>query len=102
MREDGDDLELMVSVGLPSYLQQFAGGSDRLEVDAGGKTVAEVLSILGERFPGVRSRVLTEQGEIRPHINVFVGERNCRFENGLGTVVPNGSELLILAAVSGG
>ena len=92
----------MVTVGIPSYLQQFAGGKERVELDAGGKTVGAVLATLGDQFPGVRSRVLTEQGEIRPHINVFVGERNCRFENGLKTAVPDGAEVLILAAVSGG
>ena len=90
----------MVGVGLPSYLQQFADGKERVEVE--GRTVAEVLDALGKWHPGVRSRVLTETGEIRPHINVFVGERNCRFENGLETAVPDGVEVLILAAVSGG
>ena len=90
----------MVGVGLPSYLQQFADGKERVEVE--GRTVAEVLDALGKRHPGVRSRVLTETGEIRPHINVFVGERNCRFEDGLSTAVPDGSEVTILAAVSGG
>lgn len=90
----------MVSVGLPSYLQQFADGKERVEVE--GRTVAEVLDALGKQHPGVRSRVLTERGEIRPHINVFVGERNCRFEKGLVTAVPDGAEVLILAAVSGG
>ncbi len=90
----------MVTVGLPSYLQQFAGGEERVEVE--GATVAKVLAALGKRHPGVKSRVLTEQGEIRPHINVFVGERNCRFDQGLATVVPDGAEVLILAAVSGG
>ncbi len=90
----------MVTVGLPSYLQQFAGGKERFEVESG--TLAEVLEAVGRQHPGVKSRVLTEQGEIRPHINVFVGERNCRFEQGLATVVPDGGEVLILAAVSGG
>ena len=90
----------MVSVGLPSYLQQFAGGQERVDVE--GADLAEVLDALGKKFPGVKSRVLTEQGEIRPHINVFVGERNSRFENGLRTAVPDGAEVLILAAVSGG
>lgn len=90
----------MVTVGLPSYLQQFAGGTERVEVEGG--TVAEVLEAMGRQHPGVKTRVLTEQGEIRPHINVFVGERNCRFEQGLATVVPDGAEVLILAAVSGG
>lgn len=92
----------MVTVGFPSYLQQFAGGRERMEVDSGGRTLRDVLAAVGERFPGVRSRVLTEQGEIRPHINVFVGERNSRFDEGLATVVPDGAEVLILAAVSGG
>lgn len=92
----------MIVVGLPPYLQQFAGGKEHVELDAGGKTVGGVLAALGDRFPGVRSRVLTEQGEIRPHINVFVGTRNCRFEDGLETAVPDGAEVLILAAVSGG
>lgn len=92
----------MVTVGLPSYLQQFADGKERVEVDAGGKTVADVLTALGEQFPGVRSRVVTEQGEIRTHINVFIEDRNCRFDQGLASVVPDGSEVLILAAVSGG
>lgn len=90
----------MVSVGLPSYLQQFAGGKERVEVEGG--TVAEVLEALGRIHPGVKSRVVTEQGEIRAHINVFVGERNCRFEEGLRTAVPDGAEVVILAAVSGG
>ena len=90
----------MVTVGLPSYLQQFADGKERVEVE--GATLAEVLEALGKQHPGVKSRVVTEQGEIRPHINVFVGERNSRFENGLATAVPDGAEVLILAAVSGG
>ncbi|MGI9076713.1 MAG: MoaD/ThiS family protein [Gemmatimonadaceae bacterium] len=101
MREDRDDFKLMVTVGLPSYLQQFAAGKERVEVNSGG-SLRKVLSELGKLYPGVKTRVLTEQGEIRPHINVFVGERNSRFENGLETVVPDGAEVLILAAVSGG
>ncbi len=91
----------MVTVVLPAYLQTFAGGNERVDVQARG-TVSDVLSALGELYPGVRDRVLDEQGEVRPHINVFVGPRNCRFEEGLRTVVGEGEEVVILAAVSGG
>ena len=91
----------MVTVGLPAYLQQFADGKDRVEVDSGG-SLRNVLSELGKLHRGVETRVLTEQGEIRPHINVFVGERNSRFEKGLETEVPDGAEVMILTAVSGG
>lgn len=91
---------MAVHVRLPGYLQQFAGGSEQVEADSG--TVREVLESVSRRHPGITSRVLTEQGEIRQHINVFVGERNCRFEQGLDTAVPDGAEVLVLAAVSGG
>lgn len=92
----------MVGVALPSYLQSFADGNPRVEVDTGGKSLRETLDALGERYPGVRSRVLTEQGEVRTHINVFVGDENSRFADGLATLVRDGDEVFILAAVSGG
>ena len=91
---------MAVSVRLPGYLQQFAGGKDQLSGE--GTTVREVLGSVARSHPGVTLRVLTEQGEVRQHINVFVGEKNCRFEDGLDTVVPEGAEILVLAAVSGG
>jgi molybdopterin converting factor small subunit len=45
---------------------------------------------------------MTEQGEVRPHVNVFVGEENSRFIGGLSAPVPDGSIVTILPAVSGG
>ncbi len=45
---------------------------------------------------------MTEQGEIRPHVNVFVGEDNVRDARGLATRVPRECEIAILPAVSGG
>jgi molybdopterin converting factor small subunit len=50
----------------------------------------------------LRDRVLDEKGEVRQHINVFVGEESIRFANGLATAVPEKSEILIVPAVSGG
>src|SRR5947208_1131227 len=52
--------------------------------------------------PGVRDRVLTEQGDVRPHVNVFVGTESSRWSGGLATPVPDGAEISILPAVSGG
>jgi sulfur-carrier protein len=50
----------------------------------------------------VTDRVLTEQGELRRHVNVFVGEESIRFLNGLSTVVEDGDTIMIVPAVSGG
>jgi molybdopterin converting factor small subunit len=50
----------------------------------------------------VRDRVLTDQGAVRPHVNVFVGPESIRFTGGLDTPVSDGAEISILPAVSGG
>jgi molybdopterin converting factor small subunit len=50
----------------------------------------------------VRDRILTEQGEVRPHVNVFVGDQSIRDTGGLATPVPDGAEIAIIPAVSGG
>lgn len=91
---------MAVIVRLPGYLQPFADGREAVEVE--GATVGAALDSVGRRYPGVRDRVINERGELRPHINLFLGERNTRFEHGLATAVPDGGEVLILAAVSGG
>jgi molybdopterin converting factor small subunit len=87
---------------LPSYLRPFAGGTARLELDARPSTVGEALALLGSLHPGVRDRVLTERGEVRPHVNVFVGEESIRYSGGLGTPLPDQAEISIVPAVSGG
>jgi hypothetical protein len=50
----------------------------------------------------VQPRVVTEAGEVRPHVNVFVGSESIRYSGGLATPVPDGAEIVILPAVSGG
>lgn len=50
----------------------------------------------------MRDRVLTEQGEVRRHINIFVGEENIRYTGGLATLVSAESVISIVPAVSGG
>jgi len=52
--------------------------------------------------PGVRDRVMDEQGRVRPHVNVFVGHESIRWTGGLETPIPPDAELFILPAVSGG
>lgn len=93
---------MAVVVLLPGPLQSYAGGRGAVRLDEPCATVRDALRTLGERYPGVRDRVLTEQGEVRPHLNVFVDTDNVRFALGLATPVPDGSQLTILPAVSGG
>ena len=55
-----------------------------------------------ERHPSLRRRLFTEQGELRPNVNVFIDGRNIRFEDGLATAVPEAAEVFVLPAISGG
>ena len=93
---------MTVTFHLAGFLRSFAGGAREVRVDVPGGTVGEALRALGERHPGVLARVLDEQGCLRRHVNLFVGERSVRDCAGLETAIAEGDDLSVLAAVSGG
>jgi molybdopterin converting factor small subunit len=93
---------MTVRYHIPSYLHAFTGGQRVVRIEASPGTVGEALALLGVLYPGVRDRVTTEGGEVRPHVNVFVGTENIRHTGGLGTPIAEGSDIFILPAVSGG
>jgi len=57
---------------------------------------------MAQEYPRVVDSVLTEQRELRSHVNVFVDNENTRYTEGLDTPTPNDSTVTILAAISGG
>lgn len=89
-----------VVVKIPAALAGFAGGERALRAAPG--TVAEVLRELGGRHPQLLPRILAQEGELRPFVNVFLGRTNVRALQGLGTVVPPGAVVSVLPAVAGG
>ncbi len=94
---------MSVVLNLPDALHAQANGRVRIELDADrGDTVGDVLDALKRELPAAHRRIVTEQGELRPHINVFVGDENIRWTGGLATPVSSGAEIHVLPAVSGG
>ncbi len=91
-----------ITVRIPSVLQSHSSGSAAVLIERPCASVGDALAALASRFPGVVDRVLTEQGALREHVNVFVGDENSRDMGGLEAPVPDGSTDMILAAVSGG
>ena len=87
---------------IPTYLASFADGRNVLAIDGSPATVSEALEALWEEYPGLRDRIVDEQGTVRQHINIFVGDEAIRFADGLSTKVPADAEILIVPAVSGG
>jgi molybdopterin converting factor small subunit len=87
---------------VPGPLRDFAGGRSQVEVPGSPRTLAEALKALEQTFPGVVRRVLDDRGEVRPHVNLFVGADNVRDRCGTATPIAPGAELSIIPAVSGG
>jgi molybdopterin converting factor small subunit len=89
---------------IPGPLLAFTGGRTVVEAEAaeGPVTVQAALGQLWRLYPGLRDRILTEQGQIRPHVNVFVGPDSIRDTGGLSTPVGERAEIAIIPAVSGG
>jgi molybdopterin converting factor small subunit len=81
---------------IPSPLLSYTG---RREVDASGPTLAAVLADLERQFPGLRFRVVDEQQQLRPHMRIFVGQRELRE---LSTPLAAAETLHIIQALSGG
>jgi len=93
---------MRVTYVLPGPLHALAGGRAEVAVDADAASVADALQALWAAHPALRDRVLTEDGRLRPHVNLFVGHQSIRFTGGLKTAVHDGAEVAILPAVSGG
>ncbi len=91
---------MSVTVRVPTILRNLTGGS--AEVTADGSTLAEVLDKLEGDHPGIRGRVLDDDGKLRRFVNVYVGDEDVRFAGGLQTPTPDGATISIIPAVAGG
>ena len=89
-------------VFIPGPLRQYAGNRRQVRVDGAAQSVSDALSLLWTHCPGVRDRVITEVGDVRQHINIFVDGESIRDVDGLRTPVRDGAEIFILPALSGG
>jgi len=89
-----------ISVRIPTILRTYTGGAS--EVTASGDTLTQVLDDLEANHPGIRARVLDDNGDIRRFVNVYVGNDDVRFLDGLGTATPDGTQISIIPAVAGG
>ena len=87
---------------IPGPLREVAGDRSEVRAEGSAASVSEALALLWRDCPGVRDRVVTELGELRPHVNIFVDGESIRYTGGLSAPVRDGSEIVILPALSGG
>jgi molybdopterin synthase sulfur carrier subunit len=83
-------------------LRELAGNRGEVRVDGEARSLSDALSLLWQECPAFRDRVITELGELRPHLNIFVDGESIKFLDGFATAVRESSEIVILPALSGG
>lgn len=91
---------MSVKVRVPTQLRSLCGGAGEVEVE--GSTVGEALKALDSAHPGFGERLFDDSGNLRRFVNVFMGEEDIRFLDGLGTPVSPGAVVSVVPAVAGG
>jgi molybdopterin synthase sulfur carrier subunit len=91
---------MSVKVRIPTQLRPLAGGAGEVVVE--GETVGDALKALDLAHPGFSERLFDDSGNLRRFVNVFMGEEDIRFLDGLGTTVPAGTVVSVVPAVAGG
>ena len=91
---------MSINVRIPTILRTYT--QDQSQVTAEGATLTEVLDSLETSFPGIKARVVDEQGALRRFVNIYVAEEDVRFAKGLDTPTPDGAQVSIIPAVAGG
>ena len=92
----------MIIFQIAGYLTEFTSGDAEIRIDSAPPTVRDALNELWERHTGLRDRVLTEQGEVRQHVNIFIDSSIVRRDQVLDAPLQGNAEICIMPAVSGG
>ena len=94
---------MQVLFNIPGPLREFAENHNcvRVEVKEGADLRAAFQALFAA-CPGLRDRVLTESGETRRHVNIFVANEDTRYTGGLAMPIRDGAEISIVPAISGG
>jgi sulfur-carrier protein len=92
---------MAVTLRVPTILRPLTGGASEVSVD-GAATLSELIEKVDAEHPGIRGRVLDDDGKLRRFVNVYVGEEDVRFAGGLETPTPDGVTVSIIPAVAGG
>jgi molybdopterin synthase sulfur carrier subunit len=87
-------------VRIPTPLRKLTNNEELVEVNAA--TIGDVILELQTRYPGIKDRLLDENGSIRRFVNVYVNEEDIRFLQNQQTAIKDGDEISIIPAIAGG
>ena len=89
-----------IEVRLPNILRPLAGGEAAVTAD--GTTIREVFQDPSRRYPGLRPSLLTPEGDMHRHLNVFLNDDDVRYLGRLDAKVGDADTVTLMPAVAGG
>ncbi|GAB4462963.1 MAG: MoaD/ThiS family protein [Anaerolineales bacterium] len=90
----------MATLRIPTPLRPYTGGNSEVTV-SGGK-ISEALNDLTTQFPTIKPHLFNEAGELRPFVNLFIGEHNIKDLQGVETPIRDGDKIMLIPSIAGG
>ncbi len=90
----------MTTLRIPTPLRTYTGGKS--EVNVTGAKISEALTDLAAQFPALKPHIFNDSGELRPFVNLFVGENNIKDLQGLDTPIKDGDRIMLIPSIAGG
>jgi len=87
-------------VRIPTPLRKLTNNEEVVEVRA--STIGDAIVELQSRYPGIKERLVDDNGEVRRFVNVYVNEEDIRFLQNQQTPLKDGDEISIIPAIAGG
>ena len=91
---------MAVTLRIPTPLRTFTGGADEIKVE--GATVGAAIAALEAAHPGIRERILSDEGKVLRFVNIFLNDVDIRFLDGLESPVKDGDSISVVPAIAGG
>ena len=91
---------MAIAVRIPTILRTYTGGEK--QVEASGTSLGSLIDDLDTKHPGLKGRLVTDDGALHRFVNVYVNDEDVRFTGALDTGLSDGDEVTILPAVAGG
>jgi molybdopterin converting factor small subunit len=90
----------MPTIRIPTPMRSYVNGVQIVAVN--GKNAAEAVESLLTQFPTLRPHLTNERGELRPFVNLFLGENNLYDLQGLDTPLGEMDQLILIPSIAGG
>ena len=87
-------------VRIPTPLRKLTDDQESIEIES--NTIGGAIEELEGKFPGIKERLVDEEGEIRRFVNVYVNEEDIRFLENQDTPLKDGDDVSIIPAIAGG